>query len=199
MKVAVIGAGPAGLAFSDRLIELRQDVSIDIYEKSNYIGGISKTINYKGNRIDIGGHRFFSKSDEVMKWWTKKFPIDTSSLTELDRISYQNSSRDLEGFNTTKEQKTSNDRIMLVRKRKSRILYSGKLYDYPLKLNLKTLKNIGSFNLINVGFSYLKSKLKNTEAKNLEDFIISRFGYKLYSMFFESYTEKVWGRHPKEI
>ena len=67
MKVAVIGAGPAGLAFTDKLLELRNDVKIDIYEKSSYIGGISKTINYKGNRIDIGGHRVFSKSDEVMK------------------------------------------------------------------------------------------------------------------------------------
>ena len=91
MKVAVIGAGPAGLAFSDKLIELKNDVTIDIYEKSEYIGGISKTINYKGNRIDIGGHRFFSKSDEVMRWWTNKFPIDISSLNGSELISYQNS------------------------------------------------------------------------------------------------------------
>ena len=199
MKVAVIGAGPAGLAFSDKLIELRKDVAIDIYEKSNYIGGISKTINYKGNRIDIGGHRFFSKSDEVMKWWTNKFPIDISSINDSDLISYQNSSRNIEGFRTLKEKEKNDTRIMLVRKRKSRILYSGKLYDYPLKLNLKTIKNIGYIKLINVGLSYLRSKLNNREARNLEEFIISRFGYKLYSMFFESYTEKVWGRHPKDI
>tara|TARA_Y100001968_G_scaffold46755_1_gene36906 strand:- start:855 stop:2459 length:1605 start_codon:yes stop_codon:yes gene_type:complete len=199
MKVAVIGAGPAGLAFSDKLIELRKDVSIDIYEKSNYIGGISKTINYKGNRIDIGGHRFFSKSDEVMKWWTNKFPIDTSTLNKSDKIYYQNANREIEGFKTVRDDNKTNNRIMLVRKRKSRILYAGKLYDYPLKLNLKTIQNIGSLNLINVGLSYLRSKTNNKKAKNLEDFIISRFGYKLYSMFFESYTEKVWGRHPKDI
>ena len=199
MKVAVIGAGPAGLAFSDKLLELKKDVTIDIYEKSNYIGGISKTINYKGNRIDIGGHRFFSKSDEVMKWWTNKFPIDISSVTYSNLISYQNSNRDIEGFKTVGDNNKDSDRIMLVRKRKSRILYSGKLYDYPLKLNLKTIKNIGSLKLITVGISYLKSKLNKKDPENLEDFIISRFGYKLYSMFFESYTEKVWGRHPKEI
>ena len=199
MKVAVIGAGPAGLAFSDKLIELRNDVSIDIYEKSSYIGGISKTINYKGNRIDIGGHRFFSKSEEVMKWWTNKFPIDISSINDSDLISYQNSSRNIEGLKTVRKTNKHDNRIMLVRKRKSRILYSGKLYDYPLKLNLKTIKNIGSLKLINVGFSYLRSKLNKNDPKNLEDFIISRFGYELYSMFFESYTEKVWGRHPKDI
>ena len=146
MKVAVIGAGPAGLAFSDKLLELRNDVSIDIYEKSSYIGGISKTINYKGNRIDIGGHRFFSKSEEVMKWWTNKFPIDISSINDSDLISYQNSSRNIEGFNTVRKTNKHDNRIMLVRNRKSRILYSGKLYDYPLKLNLKTVKNIGSLN-----------------------------------------------------
>ena len=199
MKVAVIGAGPAGLAFTDKLLELRNDVKIDIYEKSSYIGGISKTINYKGNRIDIGGHRFFSKSDEVMKWWANKFPIDISSHNASETISYQNSSRNIEGFNTVTIKKKDDNRVMLIRKRKSRILYSGKLYDYPLKLNLKTIKNIGSLKIISVGLSYLRSKLKNKEAKNLEDFIISRFGYKLYSMFFESYTEKVWGRHPREI
>ena len=199
MKVAVIGAGPAGLAFTDKLLELRNDVKIDIYEKSSYIGGISKTINYKGNRIDIGGHRFFSKSDEVMKWWANKFPIDISSHNASETISYQNSSRNIEGFNTVTIKKKDENRVMLIGKRKSRILYSGKLYDYPLKLNLKTIKNIGSLKIISVGLSYLRSKLKNKEAKNLEDFIISRFGYKLYSMFFESYTEKVWGRHPREI
>ena len=96
-----------------------------------------------------------------MKWWTNKFPIDISSLNDSDLISYQNSSRNIEGFNTVRKTNKHDNRIMLVRKRKSRILYSGKLYDYPLKLNLKTLKNIGSYNLINVGFSYLKSKLKN--------------------------------------
>ena len=142
MKVAVIGAGPAGLAFSDKLLELRKDVSIDIYEKSNYIGGISKTVNYKGNRIDIGGHRFFSKSNEVMKWWTNKFPIAMTSLNDKDLICYQNSTRNIEGFNTVKGKNNHNNRIMLVRKRKSRILYSGKIYDYPLKLNVKTITNI---------------------------------------------------------
>ena len=199
MKVAVIGAGPAGLSCADKLKNLDKNIEIDIFEKSNYIGGISKTINYKNNRIDIGGHRFFSKSDEVMKWWTDKFPIDISSVNDSDLISYQNNTRDIEGFKTVRDNKKDSDRVMLVRKRKSRILYSGKLYDYPLKLNLKTIKNIGSLKLINVGISYLKSKLNKKKAENLEDFIISRFGYKLYSMFFESYTEKVWGRHPKEI
>ena len=75
MRVAVIGAGPAGLSFADKLKNLDKNIQIDIYEKSNFIGGISKTINYKNNRIDIGGHRFFSKSDEVMKWGQINFQL----------------------------------------------------------------------------------------------------------------------------
>ena len=199
MRVAVIGAGPAGLAFSDRLTNLSKDLTIDIFEQSSYVGGISKTVNYKGNRIDIGGHRFFSKSDEVMNWWANKFPIDTSTISEDQIINYQNSSRSIDGLKIATQVDRESNRVMLLRKRKSRILYSKKMYDYPLRLNVKTLKNIGLIQLAQVTTSYLKSKVKSNEPKNLEEFIVSRFGTKLYSMFFESYTEKVWGRHPRDI
>jgi protoporphyrinogen oxidase len=199
MKICVIGAGPAGLSFADRLKKLCPSAGIDIYEQSEYIGGISKTVVYKGNRIDIGGHRFFSKSDEVMSWWAEKFPIDTSSQPETDLIAYRNSTRTTDGFRVATRQDIEKGRILLLRRRKSRILYGGELYDYPLKLSLDTMKKIGFANMGMVGLSYLYSKLRNKNAENLEDFIISRFGRKLYSMFFESYTEKVWGRKPIEI
>jgi len=199
MRVAVIGAGPAGLAFADRLKTLNSDAQIDIYEKSNYIGGISKTAVYKGNRIDIGGHRFFSKSDEVMKWWTNKFPIDLSQSKDESLITYRNSFRDLDGFKSIDSSNYSSDRVLLIRNRKSRILFAGKMYDYPLKFNFRTIKNIGFIQLISVSSSYLFSKLNKNKPSNLEEFIISRFGRKLYSMFFESYTQKVWGRHPLDI
>ena len=199
MKIAVIGAGPAGLAFADRLISLNPKAKIEIFEKSNYIGGISKTVNYKGNRIDIGGHRFFSKSDEVMKWWADKFPIDPKSISKDNIITYQNSSRSADGFRIANNEEIKKGRFLLLRNRKSRILYKRKLYDYPLNLNMKTIKNIGLFSMIDIAGSYLVSKFKFTKPSNLEDFIISKFGRKLYSMFFESYTKKVWGRHPNNI
>lgn len=199
MKICVIGAGPAGLAFADRLIKIAPNASIDIYEKSDYIGGISKTVRYKGNRIDIGGHRFFSKSDEVMSWWAEKFPIDSSSISDDELITYQNQSRSIDGFKLASEEDKIQGRVMLLRKRKSRILYGGNLYDYPLKLNTNTIKNIGLHDMCVVGLSYLQSKLNRSKPENLEEFIISRFGSKLYEMFFESYTEKVWGRKPVEI
>ena len=199
MKVAVIGAGPAGLAFSDKLKSLDKDVQIDIYEKSNYIGGISKTVKYNGNRIDIGGHRFFSKSDEVMSWWAEKFPIDPTSLSQDRIITYQNSSRSADGFRLANKEEINSGKVMLLRQRKSRILYGRKLYDYPLKLNINTIKNIGIFKMLGIGKSYASSKFRKNKPKNLEEFIISKFGQKLYSMFFESYTTKVWGRHPTGI
>jgi protoporphyrinogen oxidase len=199
LKICVIGAGPAGLCFADRLKSIDPNIQIDIFEKSGYIGGISKTVTYKGNRIDIGGHRFFSKSDEVMSWWAEKFPIDTTEGVSVELIRYQNSSRTIDGFRVATSGERESGRVMLLRRRKSRILYGGNLYDYPLKLNIDTIRKIGALNMLLVAASYAKTKLSTKSPENLEDFIISRFGYKLYSMFFESYTEKVWGRKPAAI
>ena len=199
MRVAIIGAGPAGLSCADKLKNLDKNIQIDIFEKSNYIGGISKTINYKNNRIDIGGHRFFSKSDEVMKWWANKFPIDPNSLSEDKLITYRKSSRNIDGFKVANQKEIDSGRVLLLRKRKSRILYQRKLYDYPLRLNKNTIKNIGITRMIEIGFSYLLSKFNTKEPSNLEECIKGKFGVKLYQMFFESYTYKVWGRTPKQI
>ncbi len=200
-KICIIGAGPAGITFADKLLQLGGDFKIDIYEKSSYIGGISKTVEYKGNRIDIGGHRFFSKSDEVMKWWANKFPLalGNDEYSNGINITYHNQKKSIQGFRLAEKSDIDSGKIMLLRKRKSRILYERKLYDYPLKLNYKTISNIGIFRMISVIKSYLYSKFNKAKPDNLEEFIISKFGQKLYSMFFESYTEKVWGKKPKDI
>lgn len=199
--VIVIGAGPAGLSFADKLLELSADFSVTILEKSNYIGGISKTVNFEGNRIDIGGHRFFSKSDEVMNWWAQKFPVSIEDVEKENfELRYQGQTTAIpNGFRTasTKDKESSN--VLLLRTRKSRIIHDKKLYDYPLKINNQTLANIGALKIIQVSLSYIKSKINFKEPLNLEQFIVSRFGNTLYKMFFESYTEKVWGRHPSEI
>ena len=200
-KICIIGAGPAGITFADKILQLGGDFEIDIYEKSSYIGGISKTVEYKGNRIDIGGHRFFSKSDEIMKWWANKFPLalDNDELSNEINITYHNKQKSIQGFRLAEKSDIESGKIMLLRKRKSRILYERKLYDYPLKLSYKTISNIGILRMISVIKSYLYSKLNTAKPDNLEAFIISKFGQKLYSMFFESYTEKVWGKKPKDI
>ena len=109
--VVVIGAGPAGISFTDRLLELSDEFFITILEKSEYIGGISKTVNFEGNRIDIGGHRFFSKSDEVMHWWAQKFPVSIEDNIKDFELKYQGNTKYIpDGFRiaSKKEQAGSN-------------------------------------------------------------------------------------------
>ncbi len=198
--VLVIGAGPAGISFVDRLLALSDNFIVTILEKSEYIGGISKTVNFEGNRIDIGGHRFFSKSDEVMHWWAQKFPVSIEDNNQGIELKYQGKTKAIpEGFRIASKSEKESSNVLLLRNRKSRIIHEKKLYDYPLKINKKTLSNIGILRLIKVSLSYIKSKASSSKPASLEEFIISRFGNTLYKMFFESYTEKVWGRHPSEI
>src|ERR1700683_1682704 len=96
-KVAVIaGAGPAGLTAALELLR-RSDVTPVVFEADAQVGGISKTVNYRGNRMDLGGHRFFSKSDWVMRWWRQILPVAEGQV-DADRaltLSYQQQSREL--------------------------------------------------------------------------------------------------------
>ena len=183
-KAIIIGGGPAGLTAAYEFVK-KTDIIPIVLEKTTHWGGISKTVNYKNNRIDIGGHRFFSKSDEVMEWWTNIMPV----LNEAE----QNSE-------TISNKSTDNDFVFLVRNRKSRIFYLKTFFKYPVSLELYTLKNLGFIRTVKIGFSYFKSVLfpiKNE--KNLEDFFINRFGNVLYKTFFKDYTEKVWGVKCTEI
>jgi protoporphyrinogen oxidase len=196
----IIGAGPAGLTAAMELLE-KTDIVPVVYEASDQIGGIAKTVNYKGNRIDIGGHRFFSKSDWVMDWWTKIMPIQGApSKDELSlKISYQNKSRQIDlSPNGPDPEKT--DLVMLIRQRLSRIFYLRKFFDYPVSLNARTVKNLGPVRIIRIGVSYLWARLfPIKDEKSLEDFFINRFGRELYLTFFKDYTEKVWGASCKDI
>ncbi|MDA9983139.1 NAD(P)/FAD-dependent oxidoreductase, partial [Gammaproteobacteria bacterium] len=186
----IIGAGPAGLTAAYELLK-HTDIKPIIFEASDYIGGISKTVNYKNNHIDIGGHRFFSKSDRVMDWWLNILPLQESGLDEFE-ISYQNKKATVQGQDGCDPEKT--DRVMLVRSRKSRIYFNRKLFDYPVSPSLDTLMKLGIFKSIRIGFSYLRSVvLPIKPERTLEEFFINRFGRELYSTFFQSYTEKVWG------
>ena len=92
----IIGAGPAGLTAAYELVK-NTDIKPLVFEASNDIGGISKTVNYKGNRIDIGGHRFFSKSDTVMKWWNEILPIEDTPESETVLLKYRGQQGTLQG------------------------------------------------------------------------------------------------------
>ena len=192
-KVLIIGAGPAGLTAAFELLEKSKDHEVTVLEESSVFGGISRTVNYKGNRMDMGGHRFFSKMDEVNEWWEKLLPLQ-GSLSKDDIILGRTVPLEDGGPDPENE-----DVVMLKRHRVSRILFDSKFYDYPVSLKMETLLNMGFFTTVKVGFSYLRSIFHKLPETNLENFYINRFGRKLYELFFEYYTENLWGRHPREI
>jgi protoporphyrinogen oxidase len=192
-KIAVIaGAGPAGLTAALELLR-RSKVTPIIFEADNQVGGISKTVNYRGNRMDLGGHRFFSKSDWVMRWWQDILPVaegQTNPASAL-RINYQGQSRNLRPETLGS---ASSDAVMLVRQRLSRIFYRRRFFDYPLTLSAGTIKNLGLVEALQIGLSYCQAQFNSRFPEiTLEDFLINRFGNRLYRTFFKDYTEKVWG------
>ena len=157
VDVAIIGAGPAGLTAGYLLT--KQGLSVAIIEKDPvYVGGISRTVEHEGYRFDIGGHRFFSKSQQVVDLWNEILPDD-----------------------------------FIQRPRMSRIYYEGKFYSYPLRA-FEALFNLGIVRSTLCMASFAKAKLfPRRKVKSFEDWTTNQFGVKLYSIFFKTYTEKVWG------
>lgn len=191
-KIAIIiGAGPAGLTAAYKLLR-ETDIKPIIYEESNVIGGISQTFEYKGNRMDIGGHRFFTKNDLVMDVWKELMkPQGAPALDEK----LLNENKQYEG----KADPEKEDDVFLTRRRVSRIYYLGKFFDYPISMKPRTFLNMGFFRTMSAGFGYIHSCIFKKKEDSLENFYINRFGKPLYNMFFKDYTTKVWGRSPKEI
>jgi protoporphyrinogen oxidase len=195
-KAVIIGAGPAGLTAAYELLD-RTDIRPLVVEMSDFIGGISRTVNYKGNRIDLGGHRFFTKSDRVMNWWLQRMPIQrlASDVTTV----YRGDSRHLKTKADAPDPDTT-DRVMLLRRRKSRIYFLRKFFDYPLRLDAATVVKLGLMRMAKIALSYGHAVLFATRnPKNLEELFIRRFGRELYVTFFKFYTEKVWGKSCSQI
>jgi protoporphyrinogen oxidase len=156
-RVVIVGAGPAGLTSAVDLAEAGHSVTV-LEKDPKYVGGIARTVEYKGYRFDIGGHRFFSKSDEVTARWKERLSSEFISV-----------------------------------RRMSRIFYNGKFFDYPLKA-MNALFGLGVFTSIACVLSYAKAQLfPITPEKSFQDWVSNRFGSKLFSIFFKTYTEKVWG------
>lgn len=180
----IIGGGPAGLTAALEFAR-RSQIHPIVLEASQEIGGISRTIRYNGNRMDIGGHRFFSKSDRVMDWWAELMPIAGDGE---HAVRYQNKER------VVSATVGDSDLVMLVRPRRSRIYFLRNFFNYPLSLDARTFRLLGLRRTFKIGMGYLRAKLfPRKPEKTLEDFLINRFGVELYRTFFKSYTEKVWG------
>jgi protoporphyrinogen oxidase len=194
----IIGAGPAGLTAALELLR-RTDVRPIVIEASDAVGGISRTVNFNGYRMDLGGHRFFSKSDWVMNWWQEILPLEPAAAAASATISYRNAHRTLD-VQTTPATCADADKVMLLRRRLSRIYFLRKFFDYPLKLNVATVANLGPLRFTRVCLSYVWASLfPRRPETSLEDFLVNRFGRELYRTFFKSYTEKVWGVPCEEI
>jgi protoporphyrinogen oxidase len=161
--VVIMGAGPAGLSAAYEL--MKHDVPITVVEKdAKMVGGLARTAEYKGYRFDIGGHRFFSKNEEVEALWTEILGDE-----------------------------------MLNRGRLSRIYYRGRFFDYPIKA-FNALWNLGPIEAVRCLASYARARLQPVKnPKSLEDWVRNQFGWRLYSIFFKTYTEKVWGISTKEL
>ncbi|NOS67844.1 MAG: NAD(P)/FAD-dependent oxidoreductase [Candidatus Peribacteraceae bacterium] len=216
-KIALIaGAGPAGLTAAYELLA-RTNIHPIVCESTDAIGGIAQTFNYKGNRIDIGGHRFFSKSDRVMNWWFNILPKQgaPSADTELKghEIEYAadvvvkylcpecsplppgegGAAAPGEGLRSAPDPEKE-DLVMLQRPRLSRIFYRKHFFPYPIGITVTVARRLGLWNTFLIGLSYIKAQwFPLKDETYLDAFFTNRFGRRLYKTFFEKYTEKVWG------
>ena len=162
-SVIIMGAGPAGLTAAYELMRYRIP-SVTLEKDPQFVGGISRTEEYRGYRFDIGGHRFFSKNQEVEDFWTEILGDE-----------------------------------MLTRGRLSRIFYRGKYFDYPLKAG-NALLNMGPVETVRCITSYARARVfPMRNPKSLEEWVTNQFGYRLFTIFFKTYTEKVWGISTKEL
>lgn len=191
--IVIIGAGPAGLTAAYELLRTPGEYQVTVLEESRAIGGISRTVRHNGNRMDIGGHRFFSKDERVNEWWNSIFPDQGAPSMDDKRLGRQ-MPLCAGGPDPEKE-----DEVMLMRHRVSRIYYGHHFFDYPIKMSVSMIRNMGFASTIKAGCSYLLSCVHKLPDDSLENFYVNRFGRTLYSMFFEGYTEKVWGRHPSKL
>jgi len=192
-KVIIIGAGPAGLTCAYELLKKDPQMDVTILEASNVIGGISQTHSHNGNRMDLGGHRFFSKDSRVTDLWKELLP-DQNSKAKDEIILGVDKTYPNEGADPEKT-----DIVMLKRRRVSRIFFRRRFFDYPISLKFQTFKNMGLKNTFKAGFGYIYSIFHKLPENNLENFYINRFGKPLYEMFFKDYTTKLWGISPSEI
>jgi protoporphyrinogen oxidase len=138
--------------------------------------------------MDLGGHRFFSKSDWVMNWWQQILPVQADGNPQL--LSYHGRQHEVVPAGSAGD----SEGVMLVRSRLSRIFYRRKFFDHPLRLSAHTLANLGPLYTAQIAASYAWSRIAPRNPQlTLEDFLYNRFGDRLYRTFFKDYTEKVWG------
>ncbi len=190
--VVIVGAGPAGLAAAHQLLLQASDNKVIVLEKEATVGGISKTAEHNGNRMDLGGHRFFTKDKEVKKIWENM--LDIQGVPIDGNIECQQK----DTYPGTGDPNADDD-VMLLRRRISRIYYNNCFFDYPVTVSWETLKKLGFWQSVKCAAGYFWSCIWKRRGDSLEDFYINRFGKPLYELFFKDYTTKLWGVSPAEL
>lgn len=194
MKNVIIGAGPAGVTAAYQLSK-EQEMEVELVEKANFIGGISATMDIDGNKLDLGPHRYYTKSDRVQAFWESFLPLQGKPT--IDDIELEHKLPFSSDPNAPDPEQT--DDVFLKRPRLTRIYHHRKFFDYPVKLSWNTIKGLGFINMMKIGFTYFWALLFKKKETNLENFFINRFGTHLYKTFFKDYTEKLWGVKCSEI
>ena len=200
-KVLIIGAGPAGLGaayeFLKRMPGNRGDTGgnwdITILEAEDCVGGGARTVTFEGNYVDIGPHHFFTNSEYIKSVWDDFLPEQGASACDDKALGREGE------LNPSGPDPDKHERVMLKRKRVSRILYNNKFFDYPLSFKKDTIKKLGLKKTFYFGFSVLKSRIFRRKERSMEDYLINKFGRGLYNEFFKTYTVKAWGDEPQNI
>jgi protoporphyrinogen oxidase len=163
--IVIVGGGPSGLAAAHEAA--RRGARVTVLEKFDRVGGLARTMDFEGNRFDIGPHRFFTKNQEMHALFVDTIGEDLVNV-----------------------------------KRLTRIFYNNKYFDYPLT-PLNALFGVGITSTAAIFSSYLAARLRRVagtlDMQSFEDWVVDRFGYRLYETFFKTYTEKVWGIPCTEI
>lgn len=192
-KIVIIGAGPAGLTAAYELLRCGKDYDVTLLEAGSIPGGISATVQCGGCRMDLGGHRLFSKDERIMNWWKNIMPVQSKPACD-DKLLCRKKPY---AFGSADPEKS--DSVLLIRDRVSHIYYKNKFYNYPVELSAKMLHDLSLPLTAKVLASYVRCRISKLPETNLENFYINRFGRELYKMFFEGYTQKLWGKHPRDI
>ncbi len=168
-SVVIIGGGPAGLTAAWEFVNNGGSDTYDVtvLEETQEFGGISRTVKHNGNRMDIGGHRFFSKDDRIMDWWKDVLPLQGAPSYDDKKLGREH---DMEPGGPDPE---TTDQVMLKRHRVSRIYWNRRFFDYPISLSANTFKAMGFKLTMVAGFSYLKSMFHKLPETSLENFDIS--------------------------
>lgn len=194
MKNVIIGAGPAGITAAYEFSK-HPNFETELFEKADFIGGISATLDFDGNKVDLGPHRYYTKSDRVQKLWETVLPLQGKPT--VDDVELEHNLPFSKLADAPDPEK--NDNVFLHRPRLTRIYYRKRFFDYPVKLSLNTIKGLGFINMVKIGLTYGTSLFFKRKETNLENFFINRFGTHLYKTFFKDYTEKLWGNKCSDI